>query len=78
MIGGCSGGGGEGGASIILSRKGLDGRGEGVSFEEGGKDYGFDSNKDEVVPKVDDVSLVDGVFEGAFGGDGDEDFVIGE
>ncbi|GKA08916.1 hypothetical protein Tco_0688247 [Tanacetum coccineum] len=33
---------------------------------------------DEVVPKVDDVSLVDGVFDGAFGGDGDEDFFIGE
>ncbi|GJZ85317.1 hypothetical protein Tco_0650656 [Tanacetum coccineum] len=39
---------------------------------------GFDSNEEEVVPKVDDVSLVDGVFDGAFGGDGDEDFVIGE
>ncbi|GJZ43253.1 hypothetical protein Tco_0590508 [Tanacetum coccineum] len=34
--------------------------------------------EDEVVPKVDDVSLVDEVFEGAFGGDGDEDFVMGE
>nr|GFB49772.1 hypothetical protein [Tanacetum cinerariifolium] len=31
-----------------------------------------------VVPKVDDVSLVDGVFNGAFGGDGEEDVVIGE
>ncbi|GJR10578.1 hypothetical protein Tco_0793230 [Tanacetum coccineum] len=39
---------------------------------------GFDSNEEEVVPKVDDVSLVDGVFNGAFGGDGDKDFVIGE
>ncbi|GKB10994.1 hypothetical protein Tco_0844917 [Tanacetum coccineum] len=39
---------------------------------------GFDSNEEEVVPKVDDVSLVDGVFDGAFGGDGDEDFVMGE
>ncbi|GJU34638.1 uncharacterized protein Tco_1182992 [Tanacetum coccineum] len=48
-----------------------------VETEEG-KDCGFDSNKDEVVPKIDDVSLVDGVFDGAFGGDGDEDFVIGE
>nr|GEZ23477.1 hypothetical protein [Tanacetum cinerariifolium] len=38
----------------------------------------FDSNKDEVVPKVDYVSLIDGVFEGAFGEDGDEDFVVGE
>ncbi|GKB60216.1 hypothetical protein Tco_0916402 [Tanacetum coccineum] len=27
---------------------------------------------------LDDVSLVDGVFDGAFGGDGDDDFVIGE
>ncbi|GKD12054.1 hypothetical protein Tco_1196461, partial [Tanacetum coccineum] len=39
---------------------------------------GFDSNEEEVVPKVDDVSLVDGVFNGAFSGDGDKDFVIGE
>ncbi|GJZ05544.1 hypothetical protein Tco_0539337 [Tanacetum coccineum] len=37
-----------------------------------------DSNEKEVVPKVDDVPLVDGVFNGAFGGDGDEDFLIGE
>ncbi|GJX97312.1 hypothetical protein Tco_0353110 [Tanacetum coccineum] len=35
------------------------------------------TQKDEVVPKVEDVSLVDGVFDGAFGGDGDEDFAIG-
>nr|GEY26983.1 hypothetical protein [Tanacetum cinerariifolium] len=69
---------GLGGASMILSRKGLDGGREGVSFEEGGEDCGFDSNKYEVVPKVDDVSLVDGVFKGAFGGDGDKDFLIGE
>ncbi|GKB63496.1 hypothetical protein Tco_0919682, partial [Tanacetum coccineum] len=34
--------------------------------------------EEEVVPKVDDVSLVDGVFDGAFGGDGEEDVVIGE
>ncbi|GJV75327.1 hypothetical protein Tco_1506911 [Tanacetum coccineum] len=33
---------------------------------------------EEVVPKVDDVSLVDGVFNGVFGGDGEEDFVIRE
>nr|GEU60879.1 retrovirus-related Pol polyprotein from transposon TNT 1-94 [Tanacetum cinerariifolium] len=33
---------------------------------------------DEVVPKVDDVSLVDGVFDGAFGGDGEEEVFIGE
>ncbi|GJT94253.1 polypyrimidine tract-binding protein homolog 3 [Tanacetum coccineum] len=41
-------------------------------------DDGLDSNEEDVVPKVDDVSLVDGVFDGAFGGDGDEDFVIEE
>ncbi|GKD27758.1 hypothetical protein Tco_1233972, partial [Tanacetum coccineum] len=34
--------------------------------------------EDEVVPKVEDVSLVDGVFDGALGGDRDEDFAIGE
>nr|GEY77938.1 hypothetical protein [Tanacetum cinerariifolium] len=44
----------------------------------GGKDCGFDSNKEEVVHKVKDVSLVDGIFDGAFGREGDEDFVIGE
>ncbi|GJX05489.1 hypothetical protein Tco_0191405 [Tanacetum coccineum] len=44
---------GLGGASMILSRKGLDGYEEGVSLEER-------------------------VFDGAFGGDGDEDFVMGE
>ncbi|GJT09320.1 hypothetical protein Tco_0856362 [Tanacetum coccineum] len=53
-------------------------RREGVSLEEGGEYCGFDSIEEEVVPKVDDVSLVGGVFEGAFGGDGDEDFVVGE
>ncbi|GJT87027.1 hypothetical protein Tco_1068744 [Tanacetum coccineum] len=31
-----------------------------------------------LVPKVDDVSLVDGVLNDAFGGDGEEDFVMGE
>ncbi|GKB80396.1 hypothetical protein Tco_0947291 [Tanacetum coccineum] len=40
--------------------------------------FGFDSKEDEVVPRVKDVSLVDGVFEGAFSGDGDDDFAIGE
>ncbi|GKB39339.1 hypothetical protein Tco_0884281 [Tanacetum coccineum] len=34
--------------------------------------------EDEVVPKVDDVSLVDGVFDGAFGREGEEDVVMGE
>ncbi|GJR26114.1 hypothetical protein Tco_1102346 [Tanacetum coccineum] len=32
----------------------------------------------ELVPKVDDLSLVDGFFDGASSGDGEEDFVIGE
>ncbi|GKD35662.1 hypothetical protein Tco_1251171, partial [Tanacetum coccineum] len=50
----------------------------GVSLNEGGEECGFDSKEDEVVPKVDDVSLVDGIFDGAFGGDKDDDFVIGE
>ncbi|GJU74632.1 hypothetical protein Tco_1266037 [Tanacetum coccineum] len=31
-----------------------------------------------VFPNVEEVSLVDGVFDGAFGGDGYEDVVIGE
>ncbi|GJT95803.1 hypothetical protein Tco_1091321 [Tanacetum coccineum] len=34
--------------------------------------------EEEVVPKVDDVSLVDGFFDGAFGGEGEEDVVMGE
>nr|GEW57894.1 hypothetical protein [Tanacetum cinerariifolium] len=38
----------------------------------------FGSNEEEVVPKVDDVSLVNRVFDGAFGGDGNEDVVMGE
>ncbi|GJT10564.1 hypothetical protein Tco_0857606 [Tanacetum coccineum] len=32
----------------------------------------------KVVPKVDDVSLVDEVFDGAFGGDGENDYFMGE
>nr|GEU88405.1 hypothetical protein [Tanacetum cinerariifolium] len=51
--------------------------GEGVFFEKRGEECGFDS-KDEVVPKVEEVSLVNGVFDGALGGDGDEDFAIGD
>ncbi|GJZ11542.1 hypothetical protein Tco_0546301 [Tanacetum coccineum] len=31
-----------------------------------------------VVPNVEEVSLVDGVFDGAFGGDGEEEVVMGE
>ncbi|GJR61744.1 hypothetical protein Tco_1503906 [Tanacetum coccineum] len=34
--------------------------------------------EDEVVPKVEDVSLVDGIFNGALGRDRDEDFAIRE
>nr|GEY16195.1 hypothetical protein [Tanacetum cinerariifolium] len=37
---------------------------------------GFSTQK--VVPKVDDVSLADEVFEGTFGRDGEEDFAMGE
>ncbi|GJU82584.1 hypothetical protein Tco_1284949 [Tanacetum coccineum] len=36
------------------------------------------SRKGLDVPKVDDISLVDRVFDGAFGGDGEEDFVMGK
>ncbi|GJS43620.1 hypothetical protein Tco_0568663 [Tanacetum coccineum] len=39
---------------------------------------GFDSNEEEVVPKVDDASLVDGVFDDAFSGEGEEDVIMGE
>ncbi|GKF11318.1 hypothetical protein Tco_0049244, partial [Tanacetum coccineum] len=39
---------------------------------------GFDSNKEEVVPKVDGVSLVDGVFDGAFVGFREDDIVMGK
>nr|GEU54872.1 hypothetical protein [Tanacetum cinerariifolium] len=52
--------------------------GEGVSLELGGADCGFGSNEEEVVPKVDDVSLVDVIFDGAFGKEGEEDVVMGE
>ncbi|GJW17469.1 retrovirus-related pol polyprotein from transposon TNT 1-94 [Tanacetum coccineum] len=36
------------------------------------------ANATATVPNVDDVSLVDGVFDGTFGGDGEEDLVMGE
>ncbi|GKD83087.1 hypothetical protein Tco_1349926 [Tanacetum coccineum] len=78
--GGGGGGGGDGtltGASIGLSRKRLFGCGEGVFLEEKGEEFGLDSKDDDVVPKLKDVSLVDGVLEGAFGGEGDEGFAIG-
>ncbi|GJS85753.1 hypothetical protein Tco_0752294 [Tanacetum coccineum] len=50
----------------------------GVTHERRG-DFGVevDVRVLEVVPKVDDVSLVDGVFNGAFGGKGEEDVVMG-
>ncbi|GJZ65068.1 hypothetical protein Tco_0621764 [Tanacetum coccineum] len=38
----------------------------------------FDSNEEEVVPNVEEVSLVEGVFDGAFGGDGEEEVIMGE
>nr|GEX61415.1 hypothetical protein [Tanacetum cinerariifolium] len=66
-----------GGASIVLSRKILFSYGEGVVLEEKGKEFGLDS-KDEFVPRVKDVFLVDGVLEGAFGGEGGDDFAMGE
>ncbi|GJX98233.1 hypothetical protein Tco_0355252, partial [Tanacetum coccineum] len=43
-----------------------------------GEEHGYDLKEDEVVPKVEDVSLVDGFLDGALGEDGDEDFAIGE
>ncbi|GJU78275.1 hypothetical protein Tco_1275345 [Tanacetum coccineum] len=45
---------------------------------EGGEDCGFDSNEEEIMTKVKDVSLVNGVFDCTFGGEGDDDFIIGE
>ncbi|GJY60456.1 hypothetical protein Tco_0461113 [Tanacetum coccineum] len=75
--GGGGGGAGDGilgGASIGLSRKSLVGCGESVVLEEKGEEFCLDSKKDEVVPRVEDVPLVDGVLEGSFGGEGDDDF----
>nr|GEU32475.1 hypothetical protein [Tanacetum cinerariifolium] len=51
---------------------------EDVFLEDKGKEHGVDSKEDKVVLKVEDVSLVDGVFDGALGEDGDEDFLIGK
>ncbi|GKC95160.1 hypothetical protein Tco_1160602 [Tanacetum coccineum] len=71
--GGC----GEGGEGVSRMRStGV--IGEGVSLEVGGEDCGFDLNEEEVVLNVDNVSLVDEVFDGAFGVDGEEDVVMGE
>nr|GEX84539.1 hypothetical protein [Tanacetum cinerariifolium] len=43
-----------------------------------GVELGLRVIEEEVVPKVDDVSLVDGVFDDAFGIDREEDVVLGE
>ncbi|GJY36531.1 hypothetical protein Tco_0421909 [Tanacetum coccineum] len=64
--------------SMGFSRKGLFSFGDGVFLEEKGEEFGFDSKEDEVVSRVEVVSLVDRVFEGAFGGDVDDDFAMGE
>ncbi|GKD79234.1 hypothetical protein Tco_1341855, partial [Tanacetum coccineum] len=47
-------------------------------IKEKGDEFGLDSNDDDVVPRVEDVPLVDGVLDGAFDGQGDEDFAMGE
>ncbi|GJX46532.1 hypothetical protein Tco_0271722 [Tanacetum coccineum] len=53
---------------------GIGGGGEGVFLEEEeGEECGFDSKEDDVVPKVDDVYLVDGFFDDSLGGGGDRD-----
>ncbi|GJT65722.1 hypothetical protein Tco_1017202 [Tanacetum coccineum] len=67
-----------GGESIELSRKGLFSCGEGVVPEEKGEEFGLDSKEDEVVPRVEDVFLVDRVLKGVFDGEGDGDFDMGE
>nr|GEY61127.1 hypothetical protein [Tanacetum cinerariifolium] len=51
---------------------------EGLFLEDKGEEFGFDSKDDEVVPKVKEVPLADGVLKGAFGGEGDDDFSLGE
>ncbi|GJR28603.1 hypothetical protein Tco_1104835 [Tanacetum coccineum] len=43
-----------------------------------GVEVDVEVSEEEVVPKVDEVSLVDGVFDGAFGEEGEEDVVMGE
>nr|GFB01336.1 hypothetical protein [Tanacetum cinerariifolium] len=51
---------------------------EGVFLEEKGENFVFDLKEDEVVPRVEDISLIDGVLKGAFGDDGYDDFAMGE
>ncbi|GJZ16633.1 hypothetical protein Tco_0552756 [Tanacetum coccineum] len=58
--------------------KGLFDYGEGVVLEEMGDEFSHDSKDDDIVPKVEDVPLVDGFLEGTFGGEGDGDFSMGE
>nr|GEW05287.1 hypothetical protein [Tanacetum cinerariifolium] len=43
-----------------------------------GEECGFDSKEDEVVTRVEEVSLVDEVLEGIFDGEGDDDFAMGD
>ncbi|GJV19038.1 hypothetical protein Tco_1368058, partial [Tanacetum coccineum] len=50
----------------------------GSGFEGLGGASMISSRKGLDVPKVDDVSLVNGVFDGTFGGDENKDFVMGE
>nr|GEU98200.1 hypothetical protein [Tanacetum cinerariifolium] len=58
--------------------RGLVGCGEGVVLKEKEEEFCIDSKEDEVVLRVEDVSLVDGVLKGAFGGDIDDDFAMVE
>ncbi|GJS49285.1 retrovirus-related pol polyprotein from transposon TNT 1-94 [Tanacetum coccineum] len=53
-------------------------QGEDVTIFEKGEECGFDSKEDDVVARVEVLSLVDGVLEGAFCGEGDDDFTIGD
>nr|GEY50430.1 hypothetical protein [Tanacetum cinerariifolium] len=45
-------------------------------------DFGFELGvmvlEEEIVPNVEEVSLVNEVFYGAFGGDGEEEVILGE
>ncbi|GJV78620.1 hypothetical protein Tco_1514490 [Tanacetum coccineum] len=50
----------------------------GVLLEEKREEFGLYLKDDDVVPKLEDVSLVEGVLDSAFGGECDEDFAMGE
>ena len=69
---------GLGGVSKRLSMKGFLGWGEEGSLEEEWCKFGLDSYEEEVVPWVEYESLVEGVLDGALGGVGDEDVVMGD